>query len=469
MNYTVLVVEDHAATGEAMLEHLALLGYRGQLAKTAEEALRICETEDVDILLADLNLPGHDGIWLLEKVRELNHRLPVVMITGNASISTAVEATKKGAHDYIEKPVDTRRLQTVLTSASRLRKLSLENEMLAPTLDLSDPFKGLIGQSPPLKRLIEIIRRVAPTPASVLILGESGTGKELVANAIVALSKRAQGPYIKLNSAALPRDTLESELFGHVKGAFTGAIRDRRGRFELSHGGTLFLDEIGDMPPETQVKLLRVIQEGEFERVGGSDIIKVDVRIIAATNRNLAQLVAQGQFREDLYFRLNVIQIEVPALRERRGDIPLLANTFLKTFCGKEPKTLSPEAAAALAAYGWPGNVRELRNIMERISIIVSGETIQESDLPHEIRRAKNVSPGAAPALRGTMDDLEREAIFQALREHKGVKSEAARQLGIGLKTLYRKLEKYGQEGFDLGFLSAPMGDKSQQDSQEET
>jgi two-component system response regulator HydG len=312
----------------------------------------------------------------------------------------------------------------------------------------------MMGESPAMQEMQEMILRVAPTPASVLILGESGTGKELVANALVSHSDRARKPYIKMNSAALPKDTLESELFGHVKGAFTGAIKDRKGRFELANGGTLFLDEIGDMPMETQVKLLRVIQEGEFERVGGSEIIRVDVRIIAATNRNLPQAVKEGEFREDLYYRLNVIQIHVPPLRERRDDISQLAEIFLKRY-GTKGKRLDQGALEALNSYDWPGNIRELKNIMERLGIIVAGETIGISDLPSEVQTPES-HESSSNEISGTMDDIERQAIFSALRQSKGVKSEAAKTLGIGLKTLYRKLDKYQEEGHDLEFLKSP-------------
>jgi DNA-binding NtrC family response regulator len=313
---------------------------------------------------------------------------------------------------------------------------------------------GIMGESPAVKHLREIILRVAPTPASVLILGESGTGKELVANALVANSNISRAPYIKLNSAALPKDTLESELFGHVKGSFTGAIKDRKGRFELAHGGTLFLDEIGDMPLETQVKLLRVLQEGEFERVGGSEVIKVDVRIIAATNRNLMKAVKEGRFREDLYYRLNVIQVEVPALRERGEDVMLLAQNFVDHFCGEGVKRFDLGSQKILMAHNWPGNIRELKNIAERLSIIVIDNVIQDKDLPAEIR-SPNEEGDVSQNILGKMDDIERNAILSTLRKTSGVKSEAAKHLGIGLKTLYRKLEKYEEEGHDLSFLKS--------------
>jgi len=337
----------------------------------------------------------------------------------------------------------------VLTSARRLRQAALERELS----ESQGGFGEMVGASPAMQEMQEMILRVAPTPASVLILGESGTGKELVANALVSHSDRSRKPYIKMNSAALPKDTLESELFGHVKGAFTGAIKDRKGRFELANGGTLFLDEIGDMPMETQVKLLRVIQEGEFERVGGSEIIKVDVRIIAATNRNLPQAVKEGEFREDLYYRLNVIQIHVPPLRERREDIAQLAEMFLQRY-GSKGKKLEAKALEALTAYEWPGNIRELKNIMERLGIIVARDTIGVSDLPSEVQFPEATVSNDMKVL-GTMDEIERQAIFSALRQSRGVKSEAAKALGIGLKTLYRKLDKYQEEGHDLDFLKS--------------
>jgi two-component system response regulator HydG len=426
---------------------------KGILATSAEEGFKILESKDIDTVLADVNLPGESGLWLLGEINQSQPSVPVVMMTGNSSIDNAVEAIKKGALDYLTKPIDLSRLEAVLTSCRRMRQIALEKD-LAERDGSPDDFAGMVGESHPITQLREMITRVGPTPASVLILGESGTGKELVANALVTHSKRRRAPYIKLNSAALPKDTLESELFGHVKGAFTGAIKDRKGRFELAHGGTLFLDEIGDMPMETQVKLLRVLQEGELERVGGSEVIKVDVRIIAATNRNLLQSVADGHFREDLYYRLNVIQVEVPPLRDRGDDILLLAQSFLNHYCGEGRKVIDAPAVKSLKQYTWPGNIRELKNIMERLSIILPGSTIGMHDLPSEIRAgAPQVNSSNVTSLNGTMDDIERQAILSALKRSGGVKSEAAKQLSIGLKTLYRKLEKYEEEGHDLSFL----------------
>lgn len=449
MKLNVLVVEDNPNAGEAMVELLEEFDCKALLASSSEEGLRILELNDIDTILADVNLPGEDGLWLLDEVQKSSPDIPVFMITGDASINTAVEAIKRGANDYLSKPIDLQRLEVVLTSARRLRQAALEKELSAG----QSGFGEMVGASPAMQEMQEMILRVAPTPASVLILGESGTGKELVANSLVAHSDRARKPYIKMNSAALPKDTLESELFGHVKGAFTGAIKDRKGRFELANGGTLFLDEIGDMPMETQVKLLRVIQEGEFERVGGSEIIRVDVRIIAATNRNLPQAVKEGEFREDLYYRLNVIQIHVPPLRERREDIQQLAEVFLKRY-GSNGKGLDDQALEALKAYEWPGNIRELKNIMERLGIIVAGESIGVSDLPSEVQNPSIDAPQDIK-VSGTMDEIERQAIFSALKQSGGVKSEAAKALGIGLKTLYRKLEKYQEEGHNLDFLKS--------------
>ena len=452
MKFNILVVEDNLSAGEALLELLEDYNSRGVLAKSAEEGMALIESRDIDIVLADVNLPGEDGMWLLEEVNRSHPTIPVVMITGDTSIDNAVQAIKKGAYDYLSKPIDLKRLEVVLTGAGRMRQISLEKDLAQR--DQTSGEMGIMGESPAVKHLRSIILRVAPTPASVLILGESGTGKELVANALVANSKISRAPYIKLNSAALPKDTLESELFGHVKGAFTGAIKDRKGRFELAHGGTLFLDEIGDMPLETQVKLLRVLQEGEFERVGGSEVIKVDVRIIAATNRNLMKAVKDGRFREDLYYRLNVIQVEVPPLRERGEDVMILAQNFVDHFCGEGVKRFDLEAQKVLMAHTWPGNIRELKNVAERLSIIVVDNVIQEKDLPTEIRMPLEEG-GEAQNILGKMDDIERNAILSTLRKTSGVKSEAAKYLGIGLKTLYRKLEKYEEEGHDLSFLKS--------------
>jgi DNA-binding NtrC family response regulator len=453
LKFNVLIVEDNVSAGEAMLELLEEFDCRGVLSTTAEDGLSKLESTDIDIILADVNLPGEDGLWLLGEVNESHPTIPVVMITGDTSIDNAVQAIKKGAYDYLSKPIDLQRLEAVLTGAGRMRRLALEKDL--EKRDHEEGTMGIIGESPAVERLRQIITRVAPTPASVLILGESGTGKELVANAVVANSKRSRAPYIKLNSAALPKDTLESELFGHVKGSFTGAIKDRKGRFELAHGGTLFLDEIGDMPMETQVKLLRVLQEGEFERVGGSEVIKVDVRIIAATNRNLMKAVKDGSFREDLYYRLNVIQVEVPALRERGEDVMLLAQKFVDQFCGEGIKSFDLGARKGLMAHHWPGNIRELKNIAERLSIICPDSVIQERDLPSEIRLSSEGGEEEAQSILGKMDDIERQAIFSTLKKTGGVKSDAAKSLGIGLKTLYRKLEKYEEEGHDLSFLKS--------------
>lgn len=452
MKFNILVVEDNLSAGEALVELLEDYNSRGVLVKSAEEGMALIESSDIDIVLADVNLPGEDGMWLLEEVNRSHPTIPVVMITGDSSIDNAVQAIKKGAYDYLSKPIDLQRLEVVITGAGRMRQIALEKDLAQR--DQSSGLMGIMGESPAVKHLREIILRVAPTHASVLVLGESGTGKELVANALVANSDISRAPYIKLNSAALPKDTLESELFGHVKGSFTGAIKDRKGRFELAHGGTLFLDEIGDMPLETQVKLLRVLQEGEFERVGGSEVIRVDVRIIAATNRNLMKAVKEGRFREDLYYRLNVIQVEVPALRERGDDVMLLAQNFMDHFCGEGVKRFDLRAQKLLMAHSWPGNIRELKNIAERLSIIVIDNVIQEKDLPAEIRSPSEEADVSQKIL-GKMDDIERNAILSTLRKTSGVKSEAAKHLGIGLKTLYRKLEKYEEEGHDLSFLKS--------------
>jgi len=452
MKLNVLVVEDHSSSGETFVELLEEFDCKGILVQSAEEAIEALKESDIDTVLTDLNLPGKDGLWLLDQMSESYEGIPVILITGNATIDTAVEAIKRGAMDYLTKPIDVNRLEAILMTARRQRQMALEQE--TRERDEGGQFAGMIGDSPAINELRDIISRVAPTPASVLILGESGTGKELVANAIVAMSQRSRAPYIKLNSAALPKDTLESELFGHVKGSFTGAIKDRKGRFEMANGGTLFLDEIGDMPMETQVKLLRVLQEGEFERVGGSETIKVDVRIIAATNRNLLKASKEGTFREDLYYRLNVIQIQVPALRERRGDVEILAQSFIDQFGGAGRKKLDSAALKVMSHYNWPGNIRELRNIMERLSIIIPKDTITELDLPPEIRQLTNSDEmGESTVIEGKMDDIERNAILSTLKKTGGVKSEAAKLLGIGLKTLYRKLEKYEEEGVDLSFL----------------
>jgi len=443
----ILVAEDDPTTRESLGRAMAQAGYRTLQAADGPTALALLRKEPVDVLVTDLKMPGMDGLALLERVRADFPDVIVIFLTAFATVDLAVEAMKKGAYDFLTKPVHLDKLELLLRHALEARRLSEENRELKRHLRAASALERLLGRSVALQRLREIIQQVAATDAAVLILGESGTGKELVAHAIHEGSGRASGPLVKVSCAALPEGLLESELFGHERGAFTGARELRRGRFELAHGGTLFLDEVGDLSPATQAKLLRVLQEQEFERVGGTRTIHVDVRLIAATNRDLEGLVAEGAFREDLYYRLNVVPIRVPSLRERVEDIPLLAGHFLRTSAqrwGKPVPEVTPEALALLCRYPWPGNVRELQHAMESLVVFSRGTPIGPEDLPAAIRGERL---GADPPDRpsgASLRDLERQAIARTLVATGGNRRKAAEVLGIGLKTLYRKIHEFG-------------------------
>ncbi len=456
----VLLIDDHEATRETIAEVLESAGHEVTAAENCARALEIVESRDFDLVLTDLKLPDGDGMHILEHSKRLHPSTPVVMITGHGSIENAVEATRYGAYEYLTKPVDLNKLRVIVANALHLVELER-------TVERSGALEAIIGQSPAIARVKELIRQIAATDVTVLIGGESGTGKELVANAIQALSTRRGGPFVKVNVAALSRELVESELFGHEKGAFSGAIRQHKGRFELAHGGTLFLDEIGEMRMDVQVNFLRVLQEHEIQRVGGTETIPLDVRVLAATNRDLKERVARGDFREDLYYRLNVVRIEVPALRERPEDLPLLAEHFLKRFSARyaQDKEFSPAALGAIGAYAWPGNVRELQNAVESAVVRCPGGVIQPGDLPEEVAAcapaagATGVSPGPVAAASAAlpdnepaafpaglpMEEIEKRYILAELARCGGNKTQAAKSLGIGLKTLYRKLEAYGE------------------------
>jgi DNA-binding NtrC family response regulator len=454
--HTVLVVEDHETTRESLREILERDGCEVFTAGTVKEGLARALEPDVDVVLADLRLPdGGDrgGLDILERSRKADPGRPVVLLTAHGSVDTAVEAMKKGAHDYLEKPLDLRRLRQVLEGAFRVRDLEVRNQELSRQLaDAGGPGE-MVGESREMAALREEIARVARTNSTVLITGESGSGKELVANALHRGSTRCQGPLIKVHLGALPKDLIESELFGHERGAFTGAVKRKLGRFELADGGTLFLDEIAEMPAETQVKLLRVLETRQFERLGGTATISSDVRLVAATHQDLRELVEAGRFREDLFFRVNVVSVEVPSLRERSGDVSLLVAAFAAQFpdASGRFKTYSPEAVAAMERYSWPGNVRELRNVIERLAVVAAGETVRVADLPEEIRAAAGVAgtgvTGGTDASREevySLKALEKDAIARALARAGGVKKKAAKLLGIGVRTLYRKMNEYG-------------------------
>ncbi len=452
--YTVLVVEDHETTRESLREILERDGCEVLTASNGAEALKKALEQDLDVILTDLRLPDtgdRGGLEVLERSRKADPGRPVVLLTAHGSVDTAVEAMKKGAHDYLEKPLDLRRLRQVLEGAFRVRDLEVRNQELSRQLAGAGGPGEMVGESAPVARLREEIARVARTNSTVLVTGESGTGKELVANAVHRESARCQGPLIKVHLGALPRELIESELFGHERGAFTGAVKRKLGRFELADKGTLFLDEIAEMPTETQVKLLRVLETKQFERLGGTSTITADVRLVAATHQDLRKLVESGGFREDLFFRINVVSIEVPPLRERAGDLPLLVSAFAAQFpdTAGRTKQFTPEAVAALERYSWPGNVRELRNVIERLAVIVPGSTVRAEDLPSEIREAAGVAGGAGSDGGGggeevlSLKELEKRAIVRALAATGGVKKQAARLLGIGVRTLYRKMSEY--------------------------
>jgi DNA-binding NtrC family response regulator len=371
----------------------------------------------------------------------------VIMLTAYGNVETAVEAMKRGAYDFLAKPVNLDRLELLLTRALAERQLGVENQRLRAQLDSKYGFANIIGTSPAMQAVFDTIRHVAPTKATVLIQGESGTGKELVARALHQASPRREGPFVPVHCAALAPTLLESELFGHEKGAFTGAVERRRGRFEMADGGTLFLDEIGEIEPSLQVKILRVLEERAFERVGGSETVTVNVRLVAATNKDLRQLVADGKFREDLFYRLFVVNLTLPPLRERDGDIVLLTQHYLKTLAaenGKSVPTLTAEAMDALTAYSWPGNVRELRNVIERMVVLNSTGKLNLDDVPATVRQGAHDSGRDATRAGRVLRDAERQLIEDALRQHRGNRTKAAQHLGISRRTLHRKLNEFG-------------------------
>jgi two-component system nitrogen regulation response regulator NtrX len=442
----VLVIDDEKAIRETLSEILSDEGYAVTAVEGGDEGLRRFLDERFDVVFLDVWLRDGDGLSVLEAAAGRLSDTPVVMISGHANVETAVRAVRLGAYDFLEKPLSLERV--VLTAQKAIERRDLVAEV-ASFRGRRESEIAMFGESPPMRRLKEEIARVAPTDARVLITGENGTGKELVALQIHRLSQRSESPLVEVNCAAIPEDLIESELFGHVKGSFTGAAEDRRGKFEEADGGTLFLDEVADMSARTQAKVLRALQEGRFTRVGGSRPIASDARVLSATNKNLSEEIGRGAFREDLYFRLAVVPLPVPALRERTDDIPLLARHFLleaSVRFGRKPKTLSPAAVEALQAYRWPGNVRELKNLIERMMILSPAEEIRREDLPAEIR--VRFDEGIAPdaPLRTARDDFERRYILAALKRHRGNVSRTAEALDLERSNLYRKLRAYGIE-----------------------
>ena len=448
MKFNILVVDDEKNIRQGLAKALELDGYNTLLAANGELALKAVETQDVDLIIADLKMPVMGGQELLKRITSAYPTLPVIILSGHGTIETAVAAMRDGAFDFLTKPVNLDHLSLLAKRALSNRTLVLQHRALqeeVERLSLQNQTHLIIGKSSGMKRVMEVVEQVANSKASVLITGESGVGKEVIADAIHQFSSRRENPFVKIHCAALSETLLESELFGHEKGAFTGAVATKRGRFELADGGTILLDEVGEINASTQVKILRVLQEKQFERVGGEKSLEVDIRLISATNRNLQEEIAQGNFREDLYYRLNVVTIHIPPLRERKEDIPLLTTAFLKEFARENGKTLegiSPKAQGVLFNHRWPGNIRELRNCVESAVVMCKGRVVQPEDLPPSV-----LSEAEGNTLRiavGTsLAEAENIIIQGTLNAEKGNKSRAAKILGIGRKTLHRKLEEY--------------------------
>ena len=444
---SILLIDDDDSLRRVMEFSLAESGYRVQTAASGEEGLRLFEKDSFDAVITDITMPGMNGMEVLAKIRQRDSHLPVIIITAYGTIESAVEAMKQGAFDYITKPFNRDELRLTLERAFTMRRLEKENVELRAEVKGRYRFDSLVGSSETIREVLDMAGRVAASDASVLITGESGTGKELLAKGIHYNSLRANGPFVAVNCAAIPENLIESELFGHMKGAFTGAVKDREGKFELAGGGTLFLDEIGDLRVDLQAKLLRALQERHVDRVGGSHPVPVDVRVIASTNRDIERAVKEGGFREDLYYRLSVIPLRMPPLRERKDDIPLLVNHFLKKFNPSQDVRVDHEALAALTAYGWPGNVRELENAIERASVLKRGDMITSADLPDKLKKEKASVENIIlnlPEKGISLEDLEKNLIIKALERHKGNQTRAAEYLGITRPTLIYRMEKYG-------------------------
>ncbi|MCW7754624.1 sigma-54 dependent transcriptional regulator [Desulfobotulus sp. H1] len=447
MRPAILIVDDdhaHRTMLEAMVKGWA---YETHTADDGDTALQAVEKRAYDLILMDIRMVRMSGIEALDAIRKVNPAIPIVLMTAYASVDTAVEALKKGAYDYLTKPLDFEKLKITLIRAMEHVRLKDENHRLkAQAGELFDR-RNIVGNSPAMRQLMETLTQAAPAEATVLVTGESGTGKELVAGAIHYNSPRRGGPFVKINCAAITETLLESELFGHERGAFTGAERRKEGRFVQAHGGTLFLDEISSMPMSMQAKLLRVLQERELTRVGGEDVIRLDVRVVAATNVPLEEMVKEGSFREDLYYRLNVVTLRLPALRERREDIPLLADRFLRQFAEKNRKDIkgfSPQAMDRMLRHNWPGNVRELMNAVERAVVLSTGSFLEASLLLPDFSDDLALPLQESPEVILPLEEVEKATIIRTLNALDGNKSETARQLGITRKTLHKKLKSYG-------------------------
>ncbi len=466
----ILIADDEPNLRRVLGAQLSRDGHEVHLVEDGRQALDCLRDNHIDLLITDLRMPQLDGMEVLRKALELEPSLPVVMITAHGTVDNAVEALKTGAFDYITKPFDQEELRTIVRKALKTRDLSARDATRADSGKHSR--YGIIGQSPAILDVYSLIERVADSPTTVLVTGESGTGKELVARALHDSSSRRLRPFIKVNCAAIPRELIESEFFGHERGAFTGAVASKPGRFELASGGTLFLDEIGAIPLETQVKLLRALQEGEFERVGGVRTLKVDVRLVAATNTDLKKQIEEGTFREDLYYRLNVVGVRLPPLRERVGDIPPLLDHFIDKFnsrLGKNIVGLGSDALAILSAYSWPGNVRELENVMERAALFADGALIHSEHLPGELaaysnsgnqRACSGAEVGLKEQVRAAVSQLERQLILRALEQMGGNVTHTARLLKLSRKGLQLKMK-------ELGLRDVPLRGAREADSAE--
>ncbi len=446
----ILIAEDEKPQRDLLEGFLRKEGFSVEAVANGKEALQRLGQDFFDIVTLDYKMPELDGLQTLKEVRRLYPDLPVIMMTAYGTVETAVAAMKEGALDYLTKPIDLDELLIKLQKITERSTLLKENRELKVKLQERYAYAHIVYGSPKMEEVMGLVARVAPSQATILIRGESGTGKELIANAIHYASPRSGKPWVKVSCAAIPETLLESELFGHEKGAFTGAMQRRIGRFEEADGGSILLDEIGDLSPSTQVKLLRVLQDKEFQRLGSNTILKTDVRVIAATHRNLEETIKKGLFREDLYYRLNVISITLPPLRERREDIPLLIDYFLKKYSKENQKSISDiskEAQAFLLRYAYPGNVRELENLVERAVVLCRGETITTQDLPFHIKEQKSEKlweiHKREKTLPESLEEIERDSIIKALHQHQGVQTKAAESLGISERVLRYKMKKY--------------------------
>jgi len=448
MGKRVLIVDDEKNMRWVLVQALSGEGFDVVEAADGKEALAAVAEMEPDVMVLDHRMPGKDGMEVLRTLRSKDARFPIIMLTAHGNVATAVDAMKAGATEYLTKPFDLEELKLAIDKALTYSEMVNEVERLRGELDREYDVQGIVASDPGMTAILETVHKVAPTSATVMIYGESGTGKELIARALHTLSTRATKPFVSVSAGALPETLLESELFGYEKGAFTGAMTPKPGRFEMANGGTLFLDEIGDISPATQIKLLRVLQERRFERLGGTRSIEVDVRVIAATNQDLQQLIADGVFREDLFYRLNVVPITLPPLRQRAGDIPILVAHFMEKFHA-DAKRLTPEAMEALVRYQWPGNIRELENTIERIVILSHGDEIMTSDLPAEVRAGmssmdRTLTGFVLPEEGVVLEEVELDLVRQALDRAGGAVPKAAKLLGLTAKTLEARMQRFG-------------------------